>query len=73
MTIWCKHAHRLELQQFFFVLRSLARYGKFATTKWKKTYAILVYGHVHIIAVLKSENKILLFLVILAWLCHFKS
>ena len=42
-------------------------------TKFKKTYAILVYGHVDILwtyqgAKIKNTD----FLMILAWLCRFK-
>ena len=44
------------------------------STKIKKTFSVLVYGHVYIIimVILIRQNKITDFFMILAWACQFK-
>ena len=41
--------------------------GECAAQKKKKTFAVLVYGRLHHMVILRSQNKITDFLVILAW------
>ena len=44
------------------------------STKIKKTFAVLVYGHVYtIMVILRSQNKITDFLMILAWVWAFNG
>ena len=37
------------------------------STKFLKTFAVLVYGHLHDMVILRSQNKIIDFFIILAW------